>query len=123
MYNYTNEQPIKVAHFSLIKNKSYRHINCMSVGFCIFVPYSFKCIIMAEKVLVCHDTYTSSETTSDGKSWIDYWKEQKNQNPPSICPCCNKEAATENPFQTLKGHILLRLHVNIAMTLIKVQTQ
>ena len=60
---------------------------------------------MAEKVLVCHDTYTSSETTSDGKSWIDYWKEQKNQNPPSICPCCNKEAATENPM--VGAHVVI----------------
>ena len=53
---------------------------------------------MAETVLVCHDTHTSSETTSDGKSWIDYWKEMKNQEPPTVCPCCNEEATADNPM-------------------------
>ena len=46
---------------------------------------------MAETVLVCHDTYTSSETASNGKSWIDYWIESKGQEPTTLCPCCEKK--------------------------------
>lgn len=53
---------------------------------------------MAGTVLVCHDTFTSSETSSNGKSWIDSWKEVKNQEPPTVCPCCNREVTVDNPM-------------------------
>ncbi len=59
---------------------------------------------MAETVLVCHDTFTSSDTAPSGETWIDYWKKHKQKDLPTTCPCCNEGVSESNPM--VGAHVL-----------------